>query len=205
MPAAAVQATAVPEFRRKPVDVRQRTPSPSSRGSPTKETPRERFKDAKEKFLMLEKERMDEQRSALRKCMELRQRRDNGAVQAQVIRAAVRGDPRGDWPKGYGSDDETDSRDYGRYDDRYDDDGEDDDDRDEDDDRRRRVHRDYGGFDGKRQRNVVRGSDRSRESLQDDRDYRNDGYPKPRRSRNPQVYNIKTHLAKKGRIESLFY
>lgn len=187
----AATATAVPEYRRKPaaVDARQRTPSPSR--SPAKETPRERFQDAKEKFLMLEKERMDEQRSALRKCMELRQRRDTGAVQQLVIRAAVRGDPRGDWSKGYGSDDETDRRDYGRYDDE----DADEDDGDEDYDDRRGaavLHRDDKSYDDSRPRNVVRRNDRSMDSLQrDDRDYRHDGYPKPRRSRNAQVLFIR--------------
>lgn len=156
-------ATAPTEYRRKPVDVRQRTPSPNGPGAlVVKETPRERFKDAKEKFLLMEKERVDEQRSALKKCLE-RQRKDN------VIRAAVRGSCGGDWPRSRDSDDENIAQDAcsrNRYD--YDDCFEDD----------------------RRSKNVRR-SNRSRESL--DNDYNNDGYPKPissRRSRNSQVIII---------------
>lgn len=104
--------TPVPEFRRKPVEVRQRTPSPNR--SPVKETPRERFKDAKEKFLMLEKERIDEQRSALKKCLE-RQRKDNAMP---MIKAAVRGSC--DWSRSHDSDDEMDRN---RYNDDFDDKG----------------------------------------------------------------------------------
>ncbi|KAF5304203.1 hypothetical protein FQR65_LT08010 [Abscondita terminalis] len=44
---------------RKRVNLRQRSPSPTDN-----ETPRERFKDAKEKFLLLEKERLDERKEA---------------------------------------------------------------------------------------------------------------------------------------------
>lgn len=112
-------AAAVPaaEFRRKPVDVRQRTPSPS-RSSVIRESPRERFKDAKEKFLMLEKERIDEQRSALKKCLE-RQRKENVTP---AIRAAVRGSC--DWSRSHDSEDEMMERGRGRYnDDDFDDKG----------------------------------------------------------------------------------
>lgn len=101
---AVTSAPPVPEFRRKPVEVRQRTPSPN-RSVIIKETPRERFKDAKEKFLMLEKERIDEQRSALKKCME-RQRKENVAV--PTIRAAIRGSC--DWSRSHDSDDEMQDR-----------------------------------------------------------------------------------------------
>jgi len=108
--------TAVPEFRRKPVEVRQRTPSPN-RLTTAKETPRERFKDAKEKFLMLEKERIEEQRSALKKCLE-RQRRENVAVPA--IRAAVMGSC--DWSRSQDSDEEM-NRSRHHNDDDFDDKG----------------------------------------------------------------------------------
>lgn len=109
---AAKNSTPAPEFRRKPVEVRQRTPSPNR--SPIKETPRERFKDAKEKFLMLEKERVDEQRSALKKCLE-RQRKDNAMP---MIKAAVRGAC--DWSRSHDSDDDIDGN---RYNDDFDDKG----------------------------------------------------------------------------------
>lgn len=92
------------EFRRKPVEIRQRTPSPND--PIINESPRERFKDAKEKFLMLEKERIDEQRSALKKCLE-RQRKENVMP---MIRAAVRGSC--DWSTEHNSDDEIDSNRY---------------------------------------------------------------------------------------------
>lgn len=82
------------------METRQRSPSPNVSGA--KETPRERFKDAKEKFLMLEKERIDEQRSAMKKCLE-RQRKDNVMP---MIRAAVRGSC--DWSRDHDSDDERD-------------------------------------------------------------------------------------------------
>lgn len=45
------------EITRKNPDLRQRSPSP-----PIDVTPRDRFKDAKEKFLLLEKERLEQER-----------------------------------------------------------------------------------------------------------------------------------------------
>ncbi|XP_026806712.1 LIM domain-containing protein A [Rhopalosiphum maidis] len=97
----------VPEHRKKPVEIRQRTPSPNR---PTvRESPRERFKDAKEKFLMLEKERIDEQQSELKKRLE-RQRKENAMP---MIRAAVRESC--NWSRNHHSDD--DEMDRNRYDD----------------------------------------------------------------------------------------
>lgn len=150
------------EYRRKPVDVRQRTPSPNGpAGQVIKETPRERFKDAKEKFLMMEKERVDEQRSALKKCLD-RQRKDN------VIRAAVR-DSCGDWPRSRDSDDENTAQDTctrNRY--NYDD-----------------------CFDDDRRSKNVRRSNRSRESLDNDYNNDGYPKPiSSRRSRNSQVIII---------------
>lgn len=187
-----VSATVVPEFKRKPAEaVRQRTPSPAGGGrSSHNDSPRERFKDAKEKFLQLERERMDEQRSALKKCLELRQRKLDSRG-AAVVRSAVR-DSRSDWPKVvYDTDDSDDNNDdddgsNGRYDD---------DDNDDDGhgyDGHRNYDRDDGRYDDKRSRNVRR-TDRSRDSL-GDRGYPADGYPadsypKPRWSRNAQVVN----------------
>ncbi|XP_050442200.1 uncharacterized protein LOC126846604 [Adelges cooleyi] len=104
--------TAAPEQRRKPVEVRQRTPSPDR--TSVKDTPRDRFKDAKEKFLMLEKERIDEQRSALKKCLE-RQRKE---AKPAMIREAVRGSRNSNWSKAHDSDDEVDRP--SRYVDEYD-------------------------------------------------------------------------------------
>lgn len=108
-------AMAAAEFRRKPVEVRQRTPSPSH--SVIRESPRERFKDAKEKFLMLEKERIDEQRSALKKCLE-RQRKENVTP---TIRAAVRSSC--DWSRSHDSGDEMQDRGRRYNDDDFDDKG----------------------------------------------------------------------------------
>lgn len=104
----------VPEYRKKPVEIRQRTPSPNR--STVRESPRERFKDAKEKFLMLEKERIDEQRSDLKKRLE-RQRKENAMP---MIRAAVRDSC--NWSRSHHSDD--DEIDRNRFDDGgdYDDD-----------------------------------------------------------------------------------
>lgn len=168
---AAPPAVLPAEFARKPaVEVRrQRTPSPNRS---VRETPRERFKDAKEKFLMLEKERMDEQRSALKKCME-RQRRGN--VVPAVIRSAVRGSCEWSSSRG-GSDDDggNDETNGNRY--NYNDDDDDDD------------------FDGKGLMNNAKRSNRSRESL--DKDYNNSSYSKPisnRRSRNSQVNSSKVY------------
>lgn len=152
-PAAAVAA----EFRRKPVDVRQRTPSPSR--PVIGESPKERFKDAKEKFLMLEKERVDEQRSAFNKCLE-RQRKENVTP---AIRAAVRS-AASDWSRSRcDSGDENASDRRGR---RYDDDG----------------------FDDKGLKNVRR-TNRSRDSLDDDYNggYPAKHVSNNRRSRNLQV------------------
>lgn len=104
----------VPEYRKKPVEIRQRTPSPNR--STVKESPRERFKDAKEKFLMLEKERIDEQRSELKKRLE-RQCKENAMP---MIRAVVRDSY--NWSRSHHSDDDEMNR--NRYDD--DDDYEDD-------------------------------------------------------------------------------
>jgi len=118
VPKSTAPPNVIPEFKRKPVEIRQRTPSPNrSTATTTRETPRERFKDAKEKFLMLEKERIDEQQSALRKCLE-RQRRENAAV--PVIRAAVMASC--DWSRSHDSDDEMDRNRY-RNDDDFDDKG----------------------------------------------------------------------------------
>ncbi|XP_022167647.1 uncharacterized protein LOC111031848 [Myzus persicae] len=107
-------ATPTPEYRKKPVEIRQRTPSPNR--STVRESPRERFKDAKEKFLMLEKERIDEQRSELKKRLE-RQRKENAMP---MIRAAVRDSC--NWSRSHHSDDDEMDRN------RYDDDGDYDDD-----------------------------------------------------------------------------
>ncbi|XP_050524386.1 uncharacterized protein LOC126896017 [Daktulosphaira vitifoliae] len=99
--------SAANDHRRKPVETRQRSPSPDQ--VPLKESPKERFKDAKEKFLMMEKERIDEQRIALKKCLE-RQRKDIGPA---MIREIVRSS---NWSKKYGSDDEADHSDRYRDD-----------------------------------------------------------------------------------------
>jgi len=157
VPKSTAPPIAVPEFRRKPVEIRQRTPSPNrsttTTTTTTRETPRERFKDAKEKFLMLEKERIDEQRSALRKCLE-RQRRENAAV--PVIRAAVMGSC--DWSRSHDSDDEMD----------------------------RNRYRNDNDFDDKGLNNVRR-SNRSRESLDKDYNDSYSKPISSRRSRNSQV------------------
>jgi len=97
----------IPEHRKKPVEIRQRTPSPNR--STVRESPRERFKDAKEKFLMLEKERIDEQQSELKKRLE-RQRKENAMP---MIRAVVRESC--NWSRSHHSDD--DEMDRNRYDD----------------------------------------------------------------------------------------
>lgn len=206
----AVAAAVVPEFKRKPAEaVRQRTPSPAAGGGGrcnVNDSPRERFKDAKEKFLQLEKERMDEQRSALKKCLELRQRKFDSRG-AAVVRSAVR-DSRRDWPKVvYDSDDEdNDDECNGRYD--HDDDDDDDLDDGHDYDGHRHYDHNDGRYDDKRSRNVRR-TDRSRDSLGDRgyptdgypaNGYPADGYPKPRRSRNAQVFNdchtiVRTYLS----------
>lgn len=161
-----IPASAVSEFRRKPTEIRQRTPSPSRPATAAvKETPRERFKDAKEKFLMLEKERIDEQHSAMKMCLERQRSKDASLQQHEkatpVIRAAVRNSC--DWSRSHGSDEEIDGM-NNRY----------------------AVNND--DFDDKRSKNARR-SNRSRESL--DNDYCSSaGYNKPisnRRSRNSQV------------------
>lgn len=166
-----VQAVPVLEFRRKPVQVRQRTPSPNRPASTVRETPRERFKDAKEKFLMLEKERIDEQRSALKKCLE-RQRggcKDTGTPAA--IRSAVRDSC--DWSRSHESDEEA--MDYRNQQGGYIDEE----------------------FDDRGMKNVPirRRENRSRESLDNDGYYKNGGYSKMisnnRRSRNLQVHITK--------------
>lgn len=156
--AAATPSAAAAEFRRKPVDVRQRTPSPSR--SVIRESPRERFKDAKEKFLMLEKERVEEQRSALKKCLE-RQRKENVTP---AIRAAVRS--AGDWSRGHGGD----SGDENVH------------------DHRARRYNDDDDFDDKGLKNVRR-TNRSRESLDNDYNggYSAKHVSNNRRSRNLQV------------------
>lgn len=164
----AVHAAPVLEFRKKPVEVRQRTPSPNRPITAVRETPRERFKDAKEKFLMLEKERIDEQRSALKKCLE-RQRaggKDNGTPVA--IRAVIRDSC--DWSRNHESDDET--IDYRNQQGGY-------------------IDED---FDDRGMKNLpMRRSNRSRESLDNDSYNNNDGYSKMisnnRRSRNLQVHS----------------
>lgn len=171
-----MQAAPVLEFRRKPVQVRQRTPSPNRPATAVRETPRERFKDAKEKFLMLEKERLDEQRLVLKKCLE-RQRggcKDNGTPAA--IRSAVRDSC--DWSRSQESDEET--MDYRNQQSGYIDEE----------------------FDDRGMKNVPirRRENRSRESLDNDSYYNNGGYSKMisnnRRSRNLQVHIFELHITK---------
>lgn len=186
----------VPEFKRKPAEaVRQRTPSPAGGGGglcSVNDSPRERFKDAKEKFLQLERERMDEQRSALKKCLELRQRKLDSRG-AAVVRSAVR-DSRRDWPKVvYDSEDDDDDNGVG-CNGRYDDDDDDDHDDGHGYDGHRNYDHDDGRYDDKRPPRNVRRTDRSRDSL-GDRGYPADGYPadsypKSRRSRTTQVVTM---------------
>jgi len=169
---AAAAPVPAPEYRKKPVEIRQRTPSPNR--STVRESPRERFKDAKEKFLMLEKERIDEQRSELKKRLE-RQRKENAMP---VIRAVVRESC--NWSRSHHSDDDEMDRNC-RYD-RRDDDGDDDDD-DDDGDR----------FDHQAVMNNFRRSNRPREGF--DADY-NGGYPKQHSNRQPRNYQVNILISK---------
>lgn len=148
---------AVSEFRRKPTEIRQRTPSPSRPA--IKETPRERFKDAKEKFLMLEKERIDEQQSAMKMCLERQRSKD--AIQYEKASPAIRAVVKSscNWSKSHGSDEEID---------------------------RPIRYANDDDFEDKRLKNVRR-SNRSRESLDNDYSAGYSKPISSRRSRNSQV------------------
>ncbi|PSN37516.1 hypothetical protein C0J52_14914 [Blattella germanica] len=103
--------------RRRPAEERQRTPSPSSSSNNKKASsgplsPRDRFKDAKEKFLLLERERLEEQERLLRS------RRNQQAPEPPIAPAVQptansRGNPyprRGSWSRSRDSEDELEDR-----------------------------------------------------------------------------------------------
>ncbi|XP_067014676.1 serine/arginine repetitive matrix protein 2 [Anabrus simplex] len=103
--------------RRRQAEERQRSPSPSHAHSNGPLSPRDRFKDAKEKFLLLEKERLEEQGKLERR------RQLNNNIEPPISPAVVpppvtnsnRGYRSGSWSRSRDSEDDLEDRHQNRY------------------------------------------------------------------------------------------
>ncbi|KAJ4430853.1 hypothetical protein ANN_19444 [Periplaneta americana] len=107
--------------RRRPAEERQRSPSPSSsahnhaikKGSSGPLSPRDRFKDAKEKFLLLERERLEEQERLMQRRRNLQSSEPPIAPAVMPTAGNSRGSHyqrRGSWSRSRDSEDELEDR-----------------------------------------------------------------------------------------------